>query len=229
MSLLQFKDDVEGAYGNPLLNAASCPYADIFERLLSLEAIEIDGKLHLVDQLDPCVKDASTYRLPVTVDVMTAACRNTRVGLDLVRSLISQRGNEIILNEAVLEAIISNASNSVSILKMLPGESLDRIILSPDVIAYATTQDIHGCDVLDLLQDHTSEKIQIGEESLKFVVRAFDEKTLERVLRYYCKPVSLSLELLVSITQNREHGNEVLIALIRYLQQPMSVSEQYMH
>lgn len=224
ISLRQFENDVENAYSNPLLSAASCSEPQIFTRLLNLRAIEIDSKLYLVDRLDSRIGDTDTYKLPVSGEVVVAVCRNTHIGGELVMSVISERSSKIVLNGAVLKAIFSNESSGLQMLQMLLKDSSQKVILTTDLIDWAMKQGPRIHAVLDLLQRHSFGDIEIDDELLESVVRSFSDEHVRKTLKYYRRPVLLSKDLLIAAIQNRKYSKENLLVLIKHTDRSVRIS-----
>lgn len=91
ISLAQFQRDISNGYSSPLLSATSCSDPQVFARLLDLRAIETDGRPHLTEQLDSRIDDSATHKSPVDVEFVIDVSRNTRIGVQLLVLLISER------------------------------------------------------------------------------------------------------------------------------------------
>lgn len=223
-TLVQFQDDVENGYGNPLLTAASCPHAHIFDRLLSLRAIDTQGRLSLIERTDTLASGATTYKLPVTDDVMSAICRNTHVGVHLVQTLISHRDRRIVLNDKILEAIVENELCGTQILKLLSKHN--SVIISPisTPVKHSARKRTATSGISDVAEELQGEAVFADKAKVESAVQVEDGERVHKILDYRHKAARISTDLLLRAIRNRTHHNEVFMALLEHAEQPVRIS-----
>jgi hypothetical protein len=133
---------------------------------------------------------------------------------ELMALLLDQRGSEVPITDALIEAAMSNECHAVEMIMLLLDKQESNVTLTEAIVRAAATNRESGNEAMVALLERPQPDIALTEETIEVFVRDFDDNVMDALVAARNDTIAVTETIIKAAIANKKYGSRILETLL---------------